>query len=60
MAKKSRFERLAEKIAREYEAKGIPKEKAEEWGRATAAKIGFAKYGKKEMERRAQAARKGG
>lgn len=35
----SRFDRLARHVAREYEAKGIPAERANEWGRATAAKV---------------------
>jgi hypothetical protein len=34
-----RFDRLKEHVAREYEAKGIPKEKAAAWGAGTAAKV---------------------
>jgi hypothetical protein len=34
-----RFDRLREHVAREYEAKGIPKAEAEAWGAGTAAKI---------------------
>lgn len=39
-----KFDRLAEHVSREYEAKGIPKEEAEEWGRATAAKVAREKH----------------
>lgn len=41
-----RFERLSEKVAREYEKKGVSKATAEKWGRATAAKV----YREKEGE----------
>lgn len=34
-----KFDRLSEHVAREYEKKGIPREKAEEWGKATAGKV---------------------
>ena len=34
-----RFDRLKDRVAREYEAKGIPKAKAEAWGAGTAAKV---------------------
>lgn len=37
MSKK--FSRLQERVAREYEAKGISKQTAEAWGAATAAKV---------------------
>lgn len=37
MSKK--FDKLAEKISHEYERKGIPPEKAKEWGRETAGKV---------------------
>ena len=35
----SKFDRLKNHIAREYEAKGIPPEKAQAWGAATAGKV---------------------
>ena len=34
-----RFNRLAEKVTREYEKKGYPKEEAETWGKDTAGKV---------------------
>lgn len=34
-----KFERLKERIAREYESKGIPPEKANEWATKTAGKV---------------------
>ena len=37
MSKK--FDRLSEKVTREYEKKGVSKATAEKWGRATAAKV---------------------
>jgi len=37
--KKGGFKALANKVAREYEKKGVPRAKAIEWGRGTAAKI---------------------
>jgi hypothetical protein len=55
-----KFDRLKQHIAREYEAKGIPPEKAEAWGAATAAKIGREKYGKEGMERKAEEGREHG
>lgn len=33
------FERLKDRVAREYEARGIPRERAEDWGRRTAGKV---------------------
>ena len=33
------FDKLAEKVARQYEKKGIKPTTAEKWGRATAAKV---------------------
>jgi hypothetical protein len=53
----SRFDRLKENIAHEYEAKGILHKTAEEWGAATAAKIGREKYGKEGMEKKAEEGR---
>ena len=55
--KASAFDRLSSHIAREYEAKGIPKERAEEWGRATAAKVGREKLGEAGMEQKAEEGR---
>ena len=52
--KVSAFDRLSSHVAREYEAKGIPKERAEEWGRATAAKVGREKLGEAGMEKKAE------
>ena len=45
----SRFDKLSNEIADEYEEKGMSHEKAQEVGDATAAKIGRAKYGKTGM-----------
>ena len=53
----SKFDKLADKIAKEYRKDGDSAEKAKEIGEATAAKIGFAKYGKRGMERKARAGR---
>ena len=47
----SRFDKLSNEIADEYEEKGMSPEKAQEVGDATAAKIGRAKYGKKGMRK---------
>jgi hypothetical protein len=59
MAKReSRFGRLARAIAAEYRRKGYSPARAAEIGRATAATIGFRKYGKRRMEAKAQAARR--
>ena len=52
--KTTRFGRLASHIAHEYEAKGIPVEEAQEWGKATAAKVGREKYGEKKMEEKSE------
>lgn len=41
-----RFDRLKEHVAREYEARGIPAEKAEAWGAGTAAKVAREKEAK--------------
>jgi|7_EtaG_2_1085326.scaffolds.fasta_scaffold03300_7 hypothetical protein len=51
----SKFDKLADKIAKEYRKDGDSAEKAKEIGEATAAKIGFAKYGKRGMARKARA-----
>ena len=42
-----KFDRLSEKVEREYEKKGVSKATAEKWGRATAAKV----YREKEAEK---------
>ena len=34
-----KFDRLADKVTRAYEKKGVTKATAEKWGRATAAKV---------------------
>ena len=47
----SRFDKLSNEIADEYEEKGMSPEKAQEVGDATAAKIGRAKYGKTGMRK---------
>ena len=52
----SRFDKLSNEIADEYEEKGMSPEKAQEVGDATAAMIGRKKYGKKGM---AQMSKKG-
>ena len=41
-----RFDKLADKVTREYEKKGVSRATAEKWGRATAAKV----YREKEGE----------
>ena len=51
----SKFDKLSNEIAKEYEKKGKSKEEADEIGNATAYKIGVAKYGKRGMERKARA-----
>lgn len=58
MAKQSNFNKLKNKIAKEYEAKGVPAKKAEYIGESAAYNIGAAKYGKKGMAARSAAARK--
>lgn len=40
------FDKLADKVTREYEKKGVSPQKAREWGRATAGKVARAKHGK--------------
>lgn len=42
----SKFDRLKEHVAREYEEKGVAHKTAEEWGAATAAKVAREKEGK--------------
>lgn len=44
-----RFEKLAEKVEKSYEKKGMSPAKAEKVGAATAAKIGMKKLGKEKM-----------
>ena len=39
LALSKKFDRLKEHVAREYEAKGVPKAEAEAWGAGTAAKV---------------------
>ena len=58
MARESRFTKLAQKISHEYREKGYSRTLALEIGRATAAKVGYRKYGKKGMERRAKRGRR--
>ena len=53
----SKFDKLSNEIAKDYEKKGKSKDEAEEIGKATAYKIGVAKYGKRGMERKARAGR---
>lgn len=36
---KKGFRKLQEKVAKEYEKRGIDKERAQEWGRSTAGKV---------------------
>ena len=52
----SRFDKLADKIAKEYRKDGDSAEKAKEIGEATAAKIGRRKYGKRRFEEMAHGA----
>ena len=54
----SKFDKVSDKIADEYEDDGVSPEEAERIGDATAAKIGYAKLGKREMMRRAKAGRR--
>ena len=56
MNAESRFDKLSNEIADEYEEKGMSPEKAQEVGDATAAMIGRKKYGKQGM---AQMSKKG-
>ena len=53
----SNFDKLANKIAAQYRAKGKSPAEAERIGKATAAKIGFKKYGKAGMRRKAMRGR---
>ena len=55
MGAESKFDKLSNEIAEEYEEKGMSPEKAEKIGDATAAKIGRAKYGNKGMAKKAKA-----
>ena len=52
----SRFDKLADKIAKEYRKEGDSAEKAKEIGEATAAKIGRKKYGPRRFEEMAHGA----
>jgi len=51
----SRFDKLADKIASQYEKKGMQKDRAMDIGRKTAYKIGVRKYGRKGMAAKARA-----
>ena len=53
----SKFDKLSNEIAKDYEKKGKSKKEADKIGNATAYKIGVAKYGKQGMERKARAGR---
>lgn len=53
----SKFDRLKNQIKREYEKKGYSSEEAEKIAEATAAKIGFEKYGKSGMEHKSEEGR---
>jgi len=53
----SKFDKLSNEIAKDYEKKGKSKEEADKIGNATAYKIGVAKYGKRGMKRKARAGR---
>ena len=54
----SKFDELSDDIAEDYEDEGKSPEEAERIGDATAAKIGYARHGKREMMRRAKAGRR--
>ncbi len=54
----SKFDELSDEIAEDYEDEGKSPEEAERIGDATAAKIGYARHGKREMMRRAKAGRR--
>ena len=43
-----KFDKLADHVTRYYEAKGVPPEKAREWGNATAGKVYREKEEKKD------------
>jgi hypothetical protein len=53
----SRFDKLADKIAKQYEKKGMNPQEAREVGKKTAYKIGAAKYGKAGMAAKSRAGR---
>ena len=53
----SKFDKLSNEIAKDYEKKGKSKKEADKIGKATAYKVGVAKYGKRGMERKARAGR---
>ena len=50
----TKFDKLKQHIAREYEKKGMSHEEAEKIGAETAAKIGIEKYGKGGMEHKSE------
>jgi hypothetical protein len=54
----SKFDKLSDEIAAQYRKKGKSAAEAKRIGQATAAKIGFKKYGKKGMVAKAQRGRK--
>jgi hypothetical protein len=54
----SKFDKLEDEIAAQYRKKGMSKEEADRIGAATAAKIGFKKYGKKGMVAKAKKGRR--
>jgi hypothetical protein len=54
------FKKLANKVAKSYEKKGMSKKQAEKVGKAVAYKVGVNKYGKAKMKRKAVAGRKKG
>ncbi len=54
----SRFDKLADKVAKGYERKGMSSAKAHEIGDATAYDVGVRKYGKAGMERLAREGRR--
>ena len=58
MDAESRFDKLADKIAKQYEKKGMNPQEAREVGKKTAYKIGAAKYGKSGMAAKSRAGRK--
>jgi hypothetical protein len=54
----ARFAALSGSVAKSYEKKGMPAEKAKAIGAAVAAKAGQAKYGVKAMSKMAQKGKK--
>jgi len=54
----SKFDKLSDKIAKQYEKKGMSPKKAKEIGNKTAYTIGRKKYGKAGMARKARAGRR--